>query len=189
MKIFLTDQGNRFGTHLKELMKATDLPLPANLLGKTSSIEISGNIDLEQASMLIFDYRIFPSNIMTSLPQWRMEKRAMKVGDTILQQVIIPPVTFPSIKILFGVRVTAIIQEANRRGFCYQTLSGHVETGTSTFLLEKTEAGIRFSVQTFSLPGNWFTKLMAPVFSLPYQTYCTTQALHHVRNQLFKTTQ
>ncbi len=52
---------------------------------------------------VLFDYHIFPGNIMSSLAQWTFEKRTMKVGDVIVQQVYIPPFKPFSQKLVFGV--------------------------------------------------------------------------------------
>ncbi len=81
----------------------------------------------------------------------------MQIGDTILQQVFIPPVKQFSKKIIFGVRINAIINEAVRIGFSYETLEGHVEKGESTFTIEEIEGNIIFKIHTFSEPGSWLT--------------------------------
>ena len=108
----------------------------------------------------------------------------MKIGDTIAQQVYIPPTKVFSQKIIFGVRINQIIDQTNRKGFSYETLEGHVEKGISTFTLEQVNNIITFNIQTFSTPGNILTKLLGPVFSVPYQTFCTKNALENVKRQL-----
>ncbi|RYE44086.1 MAG: DUF1990 family protein [Sphingobacteriales bacterium] len=134
---------------------------------------------------VIFDYKIFPINIMASLTQWAAEKREMRVGDTIVQQVYIPPYLHFSQKIIFGVRINAIINEPGKIGFSYETLNGHVEKGISIFTLEKTANNASlFKVNTFSQPATFLTQLMGPIFSIPYQTFCTQQALLYVKRQL-----
>jgi len=133
----------------------------------------------------LFDYKIFPNKILTFITQWNFEQRTMKVGDTIVQQVYIPPFGQLSQKIIFGVRINEVINEPTRKGFSYETLSGHVEKGVSTFTVEQTaDKKIIFKVQTFSKPGNILTQLIGPIFSVPYQTYCTRQAINNVKRQL-----
>ena len=66
----------------------------------------------------------------------------------------------------------------------YETLEGHVEKGISTFTIEKLEDKLIFKIQTFSAPGNFLTKLLGPVFSVPYQSYCTGNALENVERQI-----
>jgi len=152
---------------------------------KVTTIEINADKRLEKLALgFLFDYKIFPANIMTFKTQWGMEKRKMQAGDTILQQALIPPTRFFSQKIVFGVRINKIIDEADRKGFSYETIEGHVEKGESTFTVERTAQGLIFKIQTFSEPGNLLTKLVGPIFTVPYQAYCTRKALVNVRRQI-----
>lgn len=51
-------------------------------------------------------------------------------------------------------RVTSVIDEADRAGFTYGTLPGHVETGLEGFLLEREADGrIRFTIAVTSAPA------------------------------------
>ena len=126
---------------------------------------------------------------MTHQTQWQFEGRNMRPGDTIVQQVYIPPIKNVPLKLIFGVRIHSIIREAERIGFSYETLEGHVERGLSTFTIEQTrERKLIFKIHTFSEPGNIASKLLAPVFALPYQAYCTREALKNVQRQLQKVT-
>jgi len=59
-----------------------------------------------------------------------------------------------------------------------------VEKGESTFTIDKTDGGLIFKVKTFSEPGNLLTKFVEPIFTVPYQTYCTRTALENVKRQL-----
>ena len=59
---------------------------------KATTIDIKTKKTLGQINLdILFDYKIFPSNILTFMTQWGQEKRKMKIGDTILQQAFIPP--------------------------------------------------------------------------------------------------
>lgn len=116
---------------------------------KISIIEIeTGNID----SQTLFEYKIFPNNILTHLSDWKLKSREMKVGDLIVQQVYIPPTSIFSLKIIFGVRISEIINEPTKKGFSYETLDGHVEKGISTFTLEKANGKTIFKILTYSAP-------------------------------------
>jgi len=108
----------------------------------------------------------------------------MRIGDTILQQAYIPPVKPVAQKIVFAVRINDIINTDNIKAFSYETVTGHVEKGVSRFILEQHASGITFSIHTFSTPGNILSRLLGPVFSIPYQAYCTRAALQHVKQQL-----
>lgn len=152
---------------------------------KTTTIDIKSEKTLEQLNLdFLFDYKIFPSSILTSMTQWGQEKRKMQIGDTILQQVFIPPTKMFSQKIVFGVRVNNIINETDKKGFSYVTIEGHVERGESTFIIEQGDRGLIFKIMTFSEPGNLLTKLVGPIFSVPYQTFCTQTALKNVKRQI-----
>ncbi|MNK00367.1 hypothetical protein D3C87_181510 [compost metagenome] len=152
---------------------------------KTSSIEISTALNLGELDLsAFFDYRIFPEYILSAYPQWKDEGRTMQPGDTILQQVYLPPIPKFSQKVLFGVRIKEVIREEKRTGFSYETLEGHVECGISRFVLEETGNKVFFRIHTFSKPGSFLTRLLGPVFSLPYQTYCTNKALKQVKKML-----
>lgn len=187
MKIYLTDQSYKFPEHL-QLLCATQVMAYdiAKLKEKTTQVMINTAKGLQEIDTSgLFGYNIFPGNIMSALTQWDNEQRAIKAGDTVVQQVYIPPVRSFSQKIIFGVRIKDIIQEQNRVGYSYETLEGHVEKGISTFTIERTaEDKIIFRVHTFSEPANLLTKLLGPFFSLPYQAYCTKQALNNVRRQI-----
>ena len=157
------------------------------LIEKVTAIPLALNTDIQNLDLdFFFDYKIFPNNIMTSWTQWQDEGRSMKIGDTILQQVFLPPTKVFSQKVIFGVRICDIIDTADKRGFSYETLSGHVEKGISTFAIEKRIDKFEFVIHTFSKPGNFLTALLGPIFSIPYQTFCTKAALKNVKRQLDK---
>ncbi len=187
MKIYFTDQTKYFKTHLEDL-KLQDIIKydKSTLKEKISFIKINTTKQIAQLNMNFFwDYHIFPKNIMHFLTEWNVQKRQMHIGDTIVQQAYIPPIRNFSQKIVFGVRINNIIKEEHRIGFSYEALEGHVEMGESTFTIEKTQGGsVIFKIHTFSKPGNVLAKLVGSIFSLPYQTFCTKQALKNVKRQL-----
>jgi hypothetical protein len=186
MKIYLIDQKNKFKKHLDFLKSKMVMKYDKNLLEeKTSSIDINSKKKIEELNVdFLFDYQIFPDNIMSFKTQWSDEKRKMEIGDTIAQQVFLPPSKNFSQKIVFGVRINEIINQTDKKGFSYETLEGHVEKGVSTFTIEQIGDRLVFKIQTFSAAGNILTKLLAPIFSLPYQNYCTKMALKNVKRQL-----
>jgi hypothetical protein len=186
MKIYLTDQADNFDGLLKQLTTKPTMSFDkTKLKEKTTTIDIKTEKTLGQLNLdFLFAYKIFPSNIMTFMTQWGQEKRKMKIGDTILQQAFIPPAKTFSQKIVFGVRINNIIDETDRKGFSYVTIEGHVEKGESTFTIEQSDSGLIFKIKTFSEPGNLLTKLVGPIFTVPYQTYCTRTALENVKRQI-----
>ncbi len=187
MKIYLTNQVNYFSKLLKELCRVPVIEYDkSQLREKKTVIEINTTKKIEDIDLgFLFGYRIFPENIMSYLTQWEHEGRRMKVGDTIVQQVYIPPVKKYSQKILFGVRIKEVINEPIKKGFSYETLEGHVEKGISIFTIEKQHNdNIVFVIETFSEPATTLTKILGPIFSIPYQAYCTNLALKNVKKIL-----
>ena len=185
MRIYFLDQEKRFLKHLEELKAVPVMRFRKDSLReKVTTLELSGKRFADVDQQVLMDYHIFPPYIMSFLAQWSAEGREMRVGDTIVQQVFLPPHRLISQKIIFGVRVNRIFRERTVLGFSYDTLDGHVERGESSFTLEETAGGLRFIVRTFSEPSNNFVKWLGPFFALPYQKFCTKQALRHVKSQL-----
>ena len=187
MQTHLTDQSRKFTKHLEDLLRRPVMNYDRSKLSeKVTAIKIDTvNRVQDLNTRSFFDYNIFPKNILTHLTQWKYENREMKVGDTILQQTFLPPLRSLSLKVLFGVRISEVIRETSRVGFSYETLEGHVERGISTFTIEDQEDGKPiFKIHTFSRPGNFLTSLAGPIFSVPYQTFCTRQGLLNVKRQL-----
>ena len=184
MKIYLTNQNLKH--HLNLLKTKKVMFFDKEKLKETISIqEINTTKKLNEIDLrFLFNYNIFPDNIMTYYTQWNDENRAIRIGDIIAQQVYIPPIKSVSQKIIFGVKINEIIDEIDKKGFSYETLEGHVEKGISTFTVEEQDHKIIFKIQTFSKPGNLLTSLLGPIISVPYQTYCTKKALKNVQNQI-----
>jgi uncharacterized protein (UPF0548 family) len=129
----------------------------------------------------LFAYDIFPRSIMRAEPQWTRERRQMRVGDIIVQRVVLPPIGF-GLCAEFAVRVSALIDEPTKLGFAYETLLGHVERGLSEFYFEERAGALFFVIHTFSEPAHWTARLAGPL-SLLYQNWCTRQALAHVKRR------
>jgi hypothetical protein len=186
MKIYLIDQKNKFKQHLDFLKTESVMAYDkTRLTEKITTVEIKTTKTIDELNLeFLFDYKIFPDNIMTFKNQWTDENRKMQVGDTIVQQVYIPPTKTFAQKIIFGVRVNKIINQADKKGFSYETLEGHVEKGISIFTVEQLDTKVIFKVQTYSTPGSVLTKLLGPIFSIPYQTFCTKKALKNVKRQI-----
>ena len=130
----------------------------------------------------LFEYKVFPQNIMKAETEWHKEGRAMKKGDIILQQVFVPPLSL-SLKAVFAVRVVDMFRSATKVGFSYGTLKGHAEMGISEFYFSLQDGVLRINIHTYSAPGTLLTRMMAPFFTLPYQQYCTNRALEHMSQE------
>ncbi|MBG15937.1 MAG: hypothetical protein CL853_06260 [Crocinitomicaceae bacterium] len=186
MKIYLTNQNSKFTKHLEYFKKQGIIKyVKTNLNEKITKTEIDcefSKINLD----FFYNYEIFPGNIIESLCQWNHENRKMKIGDTIVQQAFLPPIKGLSQKVIFAVRINEIIDQPERKGFSYETLDGHVEKGISIFTIEKNMEKSIFKIHTFSKPGNLFTSLVGPIFSVPYQSFCTKKALYNVKERIEK---
>lgn len=179
MKIYLSNQYKHLHKHLKEFKSLDNIPYDRKLLThKVNSIELDCKFSDFNFNKL-FDYHIFPSNILLALPQWVQEKRSIQVGDTIAQQINIPPSKIFSQKIIVGVRVKEIINKKNCKGFSYETLQGHVEKGVSLFQIEQLNDKVIFKIETYSTPYQSLMKLFRPITSW-YQDYCTKKALRNL---------
>ncbi len=186
MRLYLSDQTKKFPQHLEFLQRQkVKLYDKEKLTEKTSIIPLDTTKKLHELPVdILFDYKIFPDNIMSYFTQWTFENRQIHIGDTIVQQVYIPPFRHLSQKIIFGVRINNIINEPGKIGFSYETLEGHIEKGISIFTIETADQKTVFKIHTFSQPGTLLTKLIGPVLSVPYQTFCTRQGLLNVKRQL-----
>ena len=186
MKLFWIDQQTKFKKHLDFLsLQSLHQFEKTELKEKTTTIHITPNKAFDQIDLdFFYNYTIFPPRIMKSKGKWQEENRKMEKGDTIVQQIYFPPIRFFSQKIIVGVRINEVINQNEVKLFSYQTIEGHVEKGVSTFKLEQLEDKIIFSITTFSSLGNFLTKLLAPIFSVPYQAYCTRQCLNFVKQQI-----
>ncbi|MDJ1499011.1 DUF1990 family protein [Xanthocytophaga agilis] len=186
MLIYLKNQQKNFPVLLETFKRVSVMPYDrTRLVEKVSEIVLTVDRNIEELNLqTLFSYKVFPENILIALGQWEIEHRDMQVGDTIVQQVFIPPIQIFSQKAVFGVRISEIIDEPQQKGFSYETLEGHIEKGISTFTIEQTNKGLVFKIHTFSVPGNWFTRLVGPVFAIPYQTYCTQAALKKIKHDV-----
>lgn len=181
MKIYLTNQNLKFSKHLEYFKNQSVMKYEKSKLDEKIS---SQDIDFEFSKInfdFFYNYQIFPENIIESYCQWNHENRNMQIGDTIVQQVFLPPHKTLSQKVIFAVRINKIIDQPKRKSFSYETIEGHVEKGVSIFTIEKNTQKTVFKIHTFSKPGNLLTCLAGPIFSLPYQSFCTKKALNNVK--------
>lgn len=186
MKIYFQDQQRKFTEHLADLCGRKVMSFDKESLPeKSTSISITTPMTLDEIDLrFFFNYLVFPPSIMKSKTQWEAENRNIRVGDTIVQQVCIPPIKTLSQKLIFGVRINTIIEEAKQRGFSYETLDGHVERGESTFMIAQNEDKLVFTIRTFSEPAYVLIKIFGSWASVPYQQYCTRRALENVKRQM-----
>lgn len=77
MKLYLSDQADRFDELLKDLITRPTMRFDKDkLTEKVSTINVSLDKSLKDINIdFLFDYRIFPSNILTFKTQWGQEGR------------------------------------------------------------------------------------------------------------------
>ena len=123
MKLYITLQDCNLETHLKNLIKSPVMYYnKKSLPEKITTIKINSKKSLKELDLgFLYEYKIFPQHIMTYKTQWSVEKRNIQIGDTIVQQVFLPPTKVFSQKIIFGVRINSVINEPGRKGFSYET--------------------------------------------------------------------
>lgn len=186
MNIYLSSQEKYYDRHLQKLMRESVMRYQKeSLKEKITTIRIQTTRTIDDIDLsFFFNYNIFPRSILIAKTQWQVEHRLIRAGDTILQQVFLPPFKTFSQKVIFGVRVNKIINEPLRRGFSYETLEGHVERGESAFVIEQHHDHLIFKIQTYSQPANAFIRMFGSWAALPYQRYCTRMALENVKRQI-----
>jgi hypothetical protein len=188
MKLSLFEQKSNFPNLLKYFEQtAEDNCLLSSLKEQISTLTFglpqSVNSLNEFSHEYIFKYKIFPINILNHYSSWEANNREMKVGDTVVQEIYLPPIQKTSLKLIMGTRIKEVFQTNNKIGFSYQTLKGHVERGVSEFYVQLEGQKIVFTIRTFSEPGNIISSALGPFFSTPYQAYCTHKALKQMKQQ------
>ncbi|GII00367.1 DUF1990 family protein [Planobispora takensis] len=79
-------------------------------------------------------------------------------GVTVVSRMGLGP-----LRIAAPCRVVWALEEEDRAGFGYGTLSGHPESGEEGFLLERDSGGrVWFTVHAYSRPGRWYTRIAGP---------------------------
>lgn len=186
MKWYLRDHTSHLPVLLEQFKQRHVQPYTLTLLEeKVTRIPLNASLPLpETLPECLRNYRIFPEYIMRACTQWDMENRELQTGDTIVQQVRFPASRLISVKLVFGVRICEIIDTPDRKGFSYETLTGHAENGKSTFVLERRNNQLYFCIHTWSAPGNRLTRFTKWFLTRPFQSYCTRAALTHVAGQL-----
>ena len=180
MKIFLKDQQNSFEKHLSALKSVGIIQYDKQQLHHKIALQeldcCFSNFRFDK----LFNYHIFPLNILSAYPQWVDENRSIQAGDTIVQQINIPPFRSLAQRIIVGVRVKEVFNSGKYKGFSYETLKGHVEKGISLFQVEEVNDKAVFRIETYSAPAQPMLRLFQPISSW-YQDFCTKKALSNVK--------
>jgi uncharacterized protein (UPF0548 family) len=87
------------------------------------------------------------------------------------------------LRVVAPTRIVRVVDEPDRRGFTYGTLRGHPEAGEEEFAVERRGEELWATVEAFSRPGRWFTRVGAPV-AIRLQRRATAAYLSAVRDHL-----
>lgn len=110
----------------------------------------------------LFRYEVFPERVLRFRGEWQREGRAMREGDTIVQEAAVPP--FPwGARLLFGARVTEVRRKPDAASFSYATLESHAETGVNTFGLSLENGQVIARIGSRAEPGNPLMRLAGPI--------------------------
>lgn len=160
----------------RELSFDTLAGLPARSI---CSRPIAAPADLTHHNLdFFFGYEIFPRRLLRFFAEWQLEGREMREGDVIVQQAQVPPGS--GIFLIFGVRVLSVERSASKAAFSYGTLDGHPESGVNEFSFTREHASVIAAVHTRAGAGLLLSKILAPVFTYPYASYCNRHALREM---------
>lgn len=99
---------------------------------------------------------------------WEMHRRAgldvVASGDRAAPGVdVLATMSFAGLTVRAPCRVVHAVEESDRIGFTYGTLTGHPEQGEESFNVVLEDDQVRFVVIAFSRPGRLLTRLGGPL--------------------------
>ncbi len=94
------------------------------------------------------------------------------VGTTVVSYAGLGP-----LRLRVPCRVVWVEESADRAGFAYGTLPGHLARGEESFVLTRdASGGVWFTVTAFSVPGRWFMTAAGPFGPLLQAAYARVRA-------------
>jgi uncharacterized protein (UPF0548 family) len=160
----------------------TNFETRSGLREKQTAIPLVRDNAAEQYdTSFVFNYDIFPASLMRARTEWEANERSIRAGDIIVQRAILPPIGV-GIALQFAVRISHVFDEDAKRGFAYETLTGHPERGVSQFYFERRRGTFCFVIHTWSEPSDVIPRAFHPVAAW-YQAWCTQRALAHVKRR------
>jgi uncharacterized protein (UPF0548 family) len=130
----------------------------------------------------VLQFKIFPPNRMRAFVD--SPNNHVAPGVTILQGVYFGP-----FRLEMADRVIEVLKGKNDKeqwaGFTYATLEGHAEQGLETFLISwnKATSKVFFSMEAWSRPGLWLTRLFTPL-ARRVQKKATREVLEFMESKL-----
>ena len=117
-----------------------------------------------------------------ALLRWQVQSRAgLRVAASTItvepDAVVIMRLGLGRIALRIPCRVVYVIDEPDRQGFAYGTLSGHPECGKEAFVLHRDPGGrVRFVITAFSRPATRLANLAGPA-GRRFQHFITSRYL------------
>lgn len=142
-----------------------DLSYPE--VGATRSGQLPRGYHHDRCSLTIGPASLFDAKA-ESLLRWRAHLGAgvnVIPGDSITSSGSdhLVLIKLAAIWIVAPVRIVYLIEEPDRRGFAYGTLSGHPESGEEAFVVERHGDRTEFHITAFSKPANLLVRVGSPV--------------------------
>ena len=114
-----------------------------------------GDAVWEAAKEAIRQWRMFPGGWAYVTPR----PLPIRSGEVVAMAACVMGIWW-----LNSCRIVYVIDTAERFGFAYGTLPGHVERGEELFMVEKTADGqVQYVLKAFSTPRHWMARLGYPL--------------------------
>ena len=114
-----------------------------------------GDAVYEEARFAIASWKMFP-------PSWTRvthKEKSIGVGQTVAVAIRVLGLWW-----LNSARIVYVIDDANRFGFAYGTLPGHVECGEERFMVERdSDHAVWYDLTALSQPRHWTTRIGYPL--------------------------
>jgi uncharacterized protein (UPF0548 family) len=131
---------------------ATAGELPAGYRTFERSVELPRSVEFDAAADALF--------------RWEVQRRAglgVHASSPVVEEGAEVVLTLPVLPVRAPCRVVRVVAEADRRGFAYGTLPGHPESGEESFVLERQDGRILFTIRAFSRPAGLLARVAGPV--------------------------
>jgi uncharacterized protein (UPF0548 family) len=114
-----------------------------------------GDAVWENAKNAIKQWRMFPDHWAAIFPN----TTPIEVGKVVVMTAKVMGVWWKN-----TCRIVYVVDEPNRFGFAYGTLTAHVEKGEELFMVTRDENGqVFYKLQAFSKPRFWMARLAYPI--------------------------
>jgi uncharacterized protein (UPF0548 family) len=151
-------------TDAARLARLATLPLTYSEVGASLTADLpAGYQHLRRSRQLGGDFE----SAKQAIWDWQIQRRAglsiRTSGPAELDAVIEIRMKVGPAAVTAPCRVVAMVDEVERAGFAYGTLSGHPESGEEAFLVEQRGDELWLTITAFSRPATLLSRIGAPV--------------------------